>query len=46
MAFQAYMMEKIRALISIHYQLQNNSAALLYRLFDKYAFLNLDLDKV
>ncbi len=44
--FRAHMMEKIRGLVSIHYQLQNNGAALLRRLSDGHAFLDLDLDKI
>ena len=39
-------MEKIWDLIGIHYQLQKKGAALLRRLSDGYAFLDLDLDKV
>ena len=46
MGFQAQIMEKIWSLVGIHYQLQNNSAALLCRLFNKHAFLDLDFDKV
>ncbi len=46
MWFQAHMMKKIRGLVSIHYQLQNNSAVLLHRLSDGHAFLNPDLDQV
>ncbi len=40
------MMEKIRGLVGIHYQLQNNGAALLRRLSDEHTFLDPDLDKV
>ncbi len=32
MGFWAHMIEKIRGLVGIHYQLQNNDAALLRRL--------------
>lgn len=40
------MMEKIRGLVGMSYQLQSNGAALLMRLFDRHAFLDPDLDKV
>ncbi len=46
MGFSAHMIEKIRSLINIHYQLQNNGAALLRRLSDGHAFLDPDIDKV
>ena len=46
MRFQTYLIEKIWGLVGIHYQLQNNDALLLYRLFDGHAFLNLYLDKI
>ncbi len=46
MGFRAHMMDKIQGLVGIHYQLQNNGAALLRRLSDGYAFLDPDLDKV
>ncbi len=40
------MREKIRGLVDIHYQLQNNDAVLLRRLSDGHVFLDPDLDKV
>ncbi len=46
MKFWAHMIEKIRGLVDIYYQLQSNCTVLLRRLSDVYAFLNLDLDKV
>ncbi len=46
MGFRAHMMEKIRGLVGIHYQLQNNGAALLRCLSDGHTFLDPDLDKV
>ena len=46
MDFRTYMMEKIRGLFGIDYQLQSNSATLLCRLSDRYTILDLDLDKV
>lgn len=42
----AYIMGKIQGLVGIYYQLQNNNIALLCRLFDKYVFWDLDLDKI
>ncbi len=39
-------MEKIWGLFDIYYQLQNHDTALLHRLSDRHAFLDLDLDKV
>ena len=44
MRFWAYIIEKIRSLVDIHYQLQNNGSTLLYYLFDGYIFLDSDLD--
>ena len=46
MGFQVYMIEKIRGLVGIHYQLQNNGTALLHRLSDGHAFLDPDFNKV
>ena len=46
MGLRAHMMEKIRGLVGIHYQLQSNGAALLRRLSDGHAFLDPDLDKI
>ena len=46
MKLWTYIIEKILSLVSIYYQLQSNGAALLFRLSDKYAFLDLDLDKI
>ncbi len=46
MEFRAHMMEKIRGLVGIHYQLQNNGATLLHHLSDGHTFLDSDLDKV
>ena len=46
MSFRAHMIEKIRGLIGIYYQLQNNGAALLRCLSHGHAFLDPDLDKV
>ncbi len=46
MGYRAHMMEKIRGLVGVHYQLQNNGAALLRRLLDGHSFLDPDLDKV
>ncbi len=46
MGFQTHIMEKIRGLVDIYYQLQNNCAALLHRLSDRHTFLDPDLDKV
>ena len=40
------MMEKIRGLVGVHYQLQSNGAALLRCLSDRHAFLDPDLDKL
>ena len=40
------MMEKIRRLVGIYYQLQNNSAALLHYLSNKHIFSDLNLDKI
>ena len=42
----AHVMEKIRSLIGIHYQLQNNGAVFLYHLSDWHTLLDLDLDKI
>lgn len=39
-------MEKIRALVSIHYPLQRNDTALLKQLNPKYDFLDRDFDEV
>ncbi len=44
--FRAQMMEKIRGLVGIYYQLQNNGAVLLHCLSNGHAFLDSDLDKV
>ena len=44
--FRAHMIEKIRGLIGIHYQLQNNDAALLYHLSYWHMFLEPDFHKV
>ena len=46
MGFRAYMIEKIQGLVSIHYQLQSNGAALLRRLSDGHAFLDSALNKI
>ena len=46
MGFRANMIEKIRDLVGIYYQLQSNGIAFLRRLSDGHAFLDLDLDKV
>ena len=46
MRFRTYMIETTRGLVNIYSQLQNNNVALLRRLFDRHAFLNLDLYKV
>ena len=46
MGFRAHMIEKIRGLVGIYYQLQSNDAALLRRLSDGHAFSDPDLDKV
>ena len=46
MVFRAHIMEKIRDLIGIYYQLQNNGTALLCRLSNGHAFLDPYLNKV
>ena len=46
MGLWAHMIEKIRGLVGIYYQLQSNGAALLCRLSDKHAFLDPNLDKI
>lgn len=43
---QAYMIEKIRDLVGIYYELQSKGIALLRHLSNGHAFLDLNLDKV
>lgn len=46
MGFRAQMIEKIRGLIGMYYQLQSNSIAFLKHLSNGHAFLDSDFDKV
>lgn len=44
--FPAYMIEKIRGLVGVHYQFQIITVALLCFLSNRHGFLNLDLHKI
>lgn len=46
MRFRTHIIEKIRDLIGMYYQLQNNGAIFLKRLSNGYAFLDPDFNKV
>ncbi len=46
MDFRAYLMEKMRALVRVHYQLHNNKADYLKSLQTNWTFLDPNLDEV
>ena len=46
MGFKAHLMEKMRALVGVHYQLHNNEADYLKNLWTNWTFLDPNFDKV